>query len=87
MSATKITATEASRNFSDVLNRVEYQGESFVIERNGRVIGRLEPEKSYPTGEELARALAQLPKPDPEFWKDLQDIHENQPPLPEPPEW
>ncbi len=41
--ATKITVTEFDRRMSDVLNRVAYQGESFIIERGGKEIARLEP--------------------------------------------
>ena len=38
-----ITATEAARSFSDVLDAVEHRNESFVISRKGRVVARLEP--------------------------------------------
>jgi len=40
---TRITATEASRQFSDILNRVRYRGESFVVERSGEVVARIAP--------------------------------------------
>ena len=83
MPATKITATEAARNFSDVLNRVEYKGESFVIERNGRVIGRIEPDRRGFTGTDLADLLDALPTPDPEFGNDVLEARQNQGSLPE----
>lgn len=38
-----ITATEAARRFSEVLDAVEHRRESFVISRKGRVVARLEP--------------------------------------------
>jgi prevent-host-death family protein len=41
--ATQITATELARNLSDILNRVRYQGEHFIVVRNGEVLARLEP--------------------------------------------
>ncbi|HLF99057.1 MAG TPA: type II toxin-antitoxin system prevent-host-death family antitoxin [Acidimicrobiia bacterium] len=38
-----ITATEASRNFSDLLDAVEHRGESFTILRRGKVVAHLRP--------------------------------------------
>lgn len=40
---TRITATEASRSFSDVLKRAQYRGESFEVTRGGEVVARIEP--------------------------------------------
>ena len=41
MLITRITATEAIRNFSDILNRAYYQGELFEVTRNGVAIARI----------------------------------------------
>lgn len=38
-----ITATEAQRHFSDVLNRVQYQGVDFAIQRGNRVVAHITP--------------------------------------------
>ncbi|MEI6670192.1 MAG: type II toxin-antitoxin system prevent-host-death family antitoxin [Acidobacteriota bacterium] len=38
-----ISATTLARQLGDVLGRVRYRGESFVIERNGTVVARLLP--------------------------------------------
>jgi prevent-host-death family protein len=38
-----ISATELARTLGDVLARIRYRGESFVVERNGRPIARLLP--------------------------------------------
>jgi prevent-host-death family protein len=38
-----LTATEAARRFSDVLDAVENRGESFVVVRRGRAVARIEP--------------------------------------------
>ena len=38
-----ISATELSRNLGDVLARIRYRRESFVIERNGTAVARLVP--------------------------------------------
>ena len=39
----RLTATEASRRFSDLLDQVERDGESFVVERRGRAIASIVP--------------------------------------------
>lgn len=38
-----ITATDAARNFSEVLDAIEHRGEGFTIRRRGKVVARLEP--------------------------------------------
>ena len=38
-----ISATDAARNFSDLLDAVEHRGEHFTVLRRGKVIARLEP--------------------------------------------
>ena len=40
---TKISATELARSLSDILSGVRYKGDSFVVERNGQAVARLEP--------------------------------------------
>ncbi len=78
----KITATEAVRRFSDILNRVKYKGEEFVVERGGEPVCRIVPAgppKKF-TVADFVRVLREAPKPDPEYWDDLEDILKNQPP-------
>ncbi len=43
MSSRTISATDAARNFADVVNRVRYRGEEFVIEKGGEAVARLSP--------------------------------------------
>lgn len=38
-----ISATEAARSFSDLLHRVHYQHQSFIIKKGGRVMARMVP--------------------------------------------
>jgi antitoxin (DNA-binding transcriptional repressor) of toxin-antitoxin stability system len=53
-----ITVTEASRNFSDCINRAHYQGTTFVLRKNGVAVARIVPEEPKPsTGPQLADAL------------------------------
>lgn len=82
----KITATEAARNFSDILNRVHYRGEEFTVERNGYPVCRIVPARPVrSTVADFVRFLKEGPKPDPDFYDDVMEILRNQPPMPESP--
>ncbi len=39
----KIKVTQAARQFSELLNRVAYQGSTFELERGGKPVARLVP--------------------------------------------
>lgn len=43
MKTTEISVTEAARNFADCVNRVRYQGMTFVLLKNGAPVARLVP--------------------------------------------
>lgn len=45
-----VTATELARNLGDVLARVRYRRESFVVAKNGRPVARVVPVASSPMG-------------------------------------
>jgi antitoxin (DNA-binding transcriptional repressor) of toxin-antitoxin stability system len=44
-----ITATELVRGLGDVLARIRYRRESFIVERNGRAVARMVPVEDEPT--------------------------------------
>jgi antitoxin (DNA-binding transcriptional repressor) of toxin-antitoxin stability system len=44
-----ITATELVRGLGDVLARIRYRRESFIVERNGRAVARMVPVDGEPT--------------------------------------
>ena len=77
-----ISVTEAARNFSDVVNKVFYRGESLELTRGGRVVARLVPagERDAPTGRQLAREWASFPHLDQDeadaFADDIQRARE-----------
>jgi antitoxin (DNA-binding transcriptional repressor) of toxin-antitoxin stability system len=53
-----ISVTEAARNFADCVNRVRYQGMTFVLLKNGEAVARLVPEeKKAGSVRKLAAAL------------------------------
>jgi prevent-host-death family protein len=58
----EISVTEASRNFSDCVNRARYQGTSFLLIKGGVPVARILPASQKPTrGGELADALRKVP--------------------------
>ena len=61
----RISATEAAGAFSDLLNRVRYRGEQFVVEHGGEPICRIVPAGSAKfTLADLAQLMETAPKPD-----------------------
>ena len=39
----EVSATDAARNFADLLDAVEHRGERFTIVRRGRAVAQIEP--------------------------------------------
>jgi prevent-host-death family protein len=72
-----ISATELARRLGDVLGRVRYRGESFVVERNGQPIARLTPLATAGQGTALEglRAWREAAPADPELARDLERIN------------
>ena len=58
-----MTATEVSRNFSDVLDLVE-GGETVFITRGKKVIAKFEGMRRETSGKTIADFLSALPEPD-----------------------
>lgn len=66
-----MTATEASRNFADVLTRVA-AGEEIEVVRNGAPVARIVPSKPrFLSAERFAALLESLPPVDDEFAEDV----------------
>jgi hypothetical protein len=64
-----VSATHAARSFSELLDRVCYRGESFVIERGGELVCEMVRVKPpHFTGADFLTLVHSLPKPDPRFW-------------------
>ena len=58
MKMVSISVTDAARNFSDCINRVRYQGMTFILEKNGVPVARIVPaERKVTKGSELAVRL------------------------------
>lgn len=72
-----VTATELARNVGDILARIRYRHESFIIERNGKAVARIvpvEPAEGGTVGEALA-AWAVDSGSDPTFADDLARVN------------
>lgn len=85
---TRITSTDLARGLSDILNRVRYRGERFIVERNGEPIAAVLPVAGARkiTFDELLERLRTLGWPDEDFADDLEAIQASQPKV-EFPEW
>lgn len=64
-----ITATEASRNFSDLLDAIE-RGETVTITRGNHAVAEIGPARRR-TGADLRSALDEIPPPDERFAADI----------------
>jgi hypothetical protein len=71
----RITATELVRKAGEVLGKIRFRRDTFLIERNGEVVARLSP---VPTsGATLAEGLSvwrSSGPPDPSFADDLERV-------------
>lgn len=71
-----ISSTEAVRHFGEVLARVRYAGESFVLTKSDKPLARLVPVRAATrsSGAEIMKALADLPY-DATFADDLERVN------------
>ena len=61
MKKTKISVTQAARNFADFVNRAHYQRLSFVLVKNGKPVAQLVPDsEKICLGRDAAKALAKV---------------------------
>lgn len=77
----RISATDLARGLGEVLGRVRFLGDSYVIERNGDAVARLTPiaEASPITVHEALRAWATAGPADPDFADALERVGELDP--------
>ena len=73
----RISATDLARKLGDVLGRIRYRGEAFIVERNGEAVARIAPVATA-TATALAdglRAWRQGTAPDLGFADDLERVN------------
>jgi antitoxin (DNA-binding transcriptional repressor) of toxin-antitoxin stability system len=71
----RLSATEASRRFSDLLDAVEARREVFVVIRRGRAVATIGPAVGA-TGSRAREILRDHP-PDPTWADDLRDLRDS----------
>lgn len=82
----RISAGEAARNFSDLLGRVRYRGESFLVERGGKPVCEISPAgPTRFTGRDLANLLRELPHPGEDYLALVEALGREQPAVAAPP--
>lgn len=72
----RISATELARRLGDILGRVRYRGDSFVVERNGDPVARLMPlpDQSVASLREVLAGWRAAGAPEPAFADDLERV-------------
>ncbi len=68
----ELSATDAARRFSEVLDEVEHKGRSFAIRRKGKVVARIAP-IATPNGARIKKILREHP-PDRTWAKELNEL-------------
>ena len=78
----QLSATDASRRFSEVLDEVEGKGESYVVVRHGRAVATIGP-ASGGTGKALKEAL-RANRPDDAWADEVRELRESLDPVTDP---
>ncbi len=84
----RLTATQASRAFSEILNRVRYEGESFIVTRGDDPVAEIRPlpaAGASRTVSELVSLLIASRMPDEHMAEDLEAVQGAQGLTPEDP--
>jgi antitoxin (DNA-binding transcriptional repressor) of toxin-antitoxin stability system len=73
----RVTATHVARNFREILDRVRWRGEHFVVVRGGEAVAEIGPApdvsgRTWRTVGELFDSLAAAGLPDPDFAADVE---------------
>ena len=69
-----VTATDAARNFADLLDAIEHRNERYTIMRRGRAVAHLEPISRGRGGD--VKHLLSRHVPDPAWSNDLSEVRD-----------
>ena len=79
----EISATDAARRFSEVVNRVRYRNETFVVKRGGVPVCEIVPVRTKAfTGRDFVGLLRSLPHPGKKYLDAVEEHVRNQPRTP-----
>ena len=72
----QISATDLARRAGEVLGRVRYRGDSFVVGRNGEPVARITPVAGVSTGttREFVQTWRSAGAPEPAYADDLEAV-------------
>jgi len=73
----ELTATEAARRLSELLDEVEHKGKTFVVRRRGKPVARIGPAAPSTAGA-LKEILRKYPV-DADWEKELRELRESLP--------
>lgn len=86
-----VSATDAVRKFSEILNSIKYRGDRYTVLRGGKAVASISPAAASTRSlGELRRLLKSLPPLGGEaesFKKDLKEIIRHQPLMPDKNRW
>jgi antitoxin (DNA-binding transcriptional repressor) of toxin-antitoxin stability system len=88
-----VSATEAVRKFSEILNSIKYRGDHYTIIRGGKPVASISPIETEIRGrslsdlKELLKKLPSLGDEAERFEKDLKEIRRHQPSMPVKDRW
>ncbi|MEK6692478.1 MAG: antitoxin [Nitrospirota bacterium] len=88
-----VSATEAVRKFSEILNSIKYRGDHYTIIRGGKPVASISPVETETRGrslgdlKELLKRLPSLGDESERFEKDLKEIRRHQPSMPGKDRW
>jgi prevent-host-death family protein len=68
----EVSATDAARNFSDILDAVEHRGERFTIVRRGKVVAQIDPVRAGKGAD--VKALLRRSRRDPDLARDIASV-------------
>ena len=68
----RLTATDAARRFSELLDVVERRGESFLIVRRGHAVARVEPARA--ANGKLIKEILRSSPPDRRWAAELREL-------------
>jgi antitoxin (DNA-binding transcriptional repressor) of toxin-antitoxin stability system len=76
MASNRVSASDLARRLGDILGRVRYRGESFVVERHHIAIARITPAGAPRTASlrDAAARWLEAGKTDPDFAADLEQV-------------
>ena len=72
----RISATELARQLGDILGRIRYRGDMFLVERNGEAVARVVPIEglSKTSLDEALRGWRAAGAPEADFADDLERV-------------